>query len=816
MKGSWIPRTFLFDVEKYDLIAKYCNFVKLWYNYCDLLGKFMKFKTIFKILIILIILFVINGCKEKDAVYNLTQDGNFLVYNTNEELLNKTYFPSGTQLIIKVREDKIEEGYMIDKVFINSVANEPTHQYHITVDRNIDLRVTFKEIPSGEVRISISGRGIIIEPASPDNVYKIGTTVTLKPLKYNKFNYLYINDEKIIINDFSYELVVNEPTRILVESGSLEKTHAKVEIISPSDRKVYIANPQVDNYYLIGSDIIVKAPHNYHFEGSILVNNRTINLTGDTLSLVVEPSMVITFYDSNIVINAFNINLLNKNLSIIGDPDHTLFDHGSSVFVKSIGNNGLEIIDKLTVNGEEIEVGAVSYELTVESNLEIDATFKEYSGGYEPIDLFTTDFYPLAPDETVLSQSLNGQMFLKNIDGVNKLIFQKASSIKARIDQGLQFRYVEFVIKYDVEDVKIYQNGFGFINRNETIYAGILNNFSIRLEITALVPDLENLNEFQRNSIIENSDQVGNLTYTLEKNGLDVTEKYLETQNGLKFNEGSVDQEYNLIIQSDEGITIIQPIKVIVGKNVYTTDDLTFDSTMILQNNLIVREAINLTEEVKIIGNYHTITFDTDAEDLISVNHGSIEIESLMLKSRQLNTSMIKTHNSQVTLNNVVIENTKFGLHLINSDLNSQNSKFQNILESNILLVNDNQITADIELSSVFENNIFQKTNNASIIIVDLSKFVVLEENDDPLVIEVLNRVQKIVIRNNKFNNVKTDEEISEEVLAYLQSIDSNFVSRDPLRYNLTFLLDGGEIYLEYFPLLEITINEDPQCSFVK
>ena len=187
-----------------------------------------------------------------------------------------------------------------------------------------------------------------------------------------------------------------------------------------------------------------------------------------------------------------------------------------------------------------------------------------------------------------------------------------------------------------------------------------------------------------------------------------------------------------------------------------------------------------------------------------------------MLKSRQLNTSMIKTHNSQVTLNNVVIENTKFGLHLINSDLNSQNSKFQNILESNILLVNDNQITADIELSSVFENNIFQKTNNASIIIVDLSKFVVLEENDDPLVIEVLNRVQKIVIRNNKFNNVKTDEEISEEVLAYLQSIDSNFVSRDPLRYNLTFLLDGGEIYLEYFPLLEITINEDPQCSFVK
>ena len=73
---------------------------------------------------------------------------------------------------------------------------------------------------------------------------------------------------------------------------------------------------------------------------------------------------------------------MNKNLSIIGDPDHTLFDHGSSVFVKSIGNNGLEIIDKLTVNGEEIEVGAVSYELTVESNLEIDATFKEYSGGY--------------------------------------------------------------------------------------------------------------------------------------------------------------------------------------------------------------------------------------------------------------------------------------------------------------------------------------------------------------------------------------------------------------------------------------------------
>ena len=101
-------------------------------------------------------LFVFTGCNKQEEKYTLTQDGNFLVYNTKEELIEDTSFPIGTQLIVN-REDIIEEGYMIDKVIINTVSHEPTFQYHITVDKNIDLKVTFIQIPSGNIELVLLG-----------------------------------------------------------------------------------------------------------------------------------------------------------------------------------------------------------------------------------------------------------------------------------------------------------------------------------------------------------------------------------------------------------------------------------------------------------------------------------------------------------------------------------------------------------------------------------------------------------------------------------------------------------------------------------
>lgn len=775
----------------------------------------MKFRNILKILILIIAVFVFTGCEEKERKFSLTQDGNFLVYNTKEELTKETAFPVGTQLIVKVREDMIEEGYMIDKVIINSIVYEPTFQYHITVDRNIDLKVTFIEIPSGEVRISIVGYPLEIEPHSPDNVYPKNTLITLKAPQYYKFDYLYINDEKVIINDFTYELLVEKPIKIVVDRDSLVKTHVKVEIITPNDRPVSIDNPSEDDYYLIGQELILRAPQNYHFAGKISINGRYINITGDMINIKVEPGMTIDFFTSNIVLNAFNITLLDDNLKIVGDPNQTLYAHGSSVMIKTINDNGLDIIDKLIVNGREISVNNVIYEYTgIDDNLEISATYKKYRGPYQEIQITTTEFYPILSDDLVYSPGLNISMFLKQYQGEPTLVFQKAASIKTRIDNGLDFKYVEFIVKYDVEDVSIYRNGFGFINRNEVIYAGSVNHFSIELEFTALVPNLENLDEYETNSFIETSDHVGNLTYTLELNGLDVTSEYINAKSGLVFSPEAVGKEFDLIIQSDEGITIIQPIKVVVGKNVYNKNDLTFDVDMIMQSNLVLDAPITVNRPSRIIGNYHSIIFDTSAPDLITVNNTVLNLESVMLKSRQENMSMIKGENATINLNNIVLKNTKFGLYLINSDLRSKTSKFQNILESNILLVNDYNVAENIQLSVYLESNVFQKTNGSSILIVDLYQKP-QPEGEGPTPVKQVPRHYWITLKNNAFNNVRSYEDLTPELELTLQQLeltDPKSVDRNLKKYNLTIILDGGAIYEHYFPLLEITHNDDPQC----
>lgn len=760
-------------------------------------------------------LFVFTGCNKQEEKYTLTQDGNFLVYNTKEELIEDTSFPIGTQLIVKVREDIIEEGYMIDKVIINSVSHEPTFQYHITVDKNIDLKVTFIQIPSGEYRISIIGYPLEIEPYSPDNVYPKDTEITLKAPKYYKFDYLYINDEKVVINGLTHNLIVDKATKIVVEKESLIKTHVKVEIVSPDDRIVTISNPTEDGYYEIGQDIAIKAPQNYHFSGRIVFNGKYINISGNIVNLKVEPTMSLYFYESNIILNSFEITLMNENLEIVGDPNQTLYAHGSSVIIKSISDNGLDIIDTLIVNGKEINVNGAIYEYTdIRNDLIISATFKKYPGPYEQIPITTTEFYPITTKDVVLSSGLNVNMFLRDINNVPNLIFQKASSIKTRIDNGTTIKYVEFIVKYYVEDVKIYRNGFGFINRHEVIHVGNLNRFSVQLEFTALVPNLENVTEFITKSFTEISDHVGNLTYSLELNGLDVTGVYLFTKNGLQFSPEAIGKEFNLIIQSDDGITIIQPIKVIEGLNVYSEEGLTFESTMILQNNLVLTNPITIDKSSTVYGNYHSIIFDTDSVNLITVNKTKLILDSVMLKSRQLNTAMIKSDNSNIIVDNIVLENTKFGMHLVNTDLTSLNSKYQNILISNIILVNDNNVIPAVTLNSLINGNVFQKTNSSSILVVDL--YIKPEPVNG---IEPPERRQTINLSNNSFNNVKVYEQLIPEIekrLQYLESIDPSLVNRTAQQYNFIVMLDGGEIYQDYFPLLEITINPNPQCGIIK
>jgi hypothetical protein len=185
-----------------------------------------------------------------------------------------------------------------------------------------------------------------------------------------------------------------------------------------------------------------------------------------------------------------------------------------------------------------------------------------------------------------------------------------------------------------------------------------------------------------------------------------------------------------------------------------------------------------------------------------------------MLKSRQLNTAMIKSDNSNIIVDNIVLENTKFGMHLVNTDLTSLNSKYQNILISNIILVNDNNVIPAVTLNSLINGNVFQKTNSSSILVVDLYIKPELVNGIEPP-----ERRQTINLSNNSFNNVKVYEQLIPEIekrLQYLESIDPSLVNRTAQQYNFIVMLDGGEIYQDYFPLLEITINPNPQCVIIK
>lgn len=737
----------------------------------------MKLKNIFKIFIFIVLAFVISGCEGKETKYTLTQDGNFLVYTTDIEAIEKTSFTIGTELIIRVKEDVIEEGYMIDKVYVNGEGRDPAYQYKIKMNSNISLMVTFKEIPKGTARVSIVGHELEISPHSPDNVYEIGSKITLKAPKYFKFRSLNINGEPVPINETTYELTVEKATKIIVNSDSLEATHYKVNIVSPGNRPVTILQPTQDSYYPKDSKITIKAPNNYHFEGVVRVNTIDLPINGETATITVDNHMTLVFSDSNLFLNSFSINLLNDDLVLLGNPNQTLYAHGSTVMLKAISNNGLDVIKRLNINGKWTdEINSAIKEIEITENLTIDAEFQRYTGEYELLEGITTEFYQVTSKDVILSPSLDIHVFLRN----NNLIFQKAGNFKVRVDNGSNMRYLEFNIKYDLEDISIYQNGFGFIDRNELIYVGNANDFSIQLEGVALLLSLENPEETIKSTFVVNSNEVSNLNYSLEENGLDVTSRYLEVVNGLRFSPDALNKEFNLIIRSEDGIEVIQPIKVIEGKNIYTVEDLTIDTTIILQKNLTLTESINVNLPIKVIGNYHTILFDTIDSNLFVVNEGSLEIVNTILKSKGIySNTMIKATNSLIKLNNVVVENGVVGVELEGGNLISINTKYQNMLESNVVLKNNKEAVTPIILNIALENNIFQKTTYESIKIIDHVQEQPYAHMND-------------IVAKNKFNNVKEYIELTPEVedqLLFLEAIDTTLVNRELQQYNFAFVL---------------------------
>lgn len=774
----------------------------------------MKFKNIFKILILVIFVVVLYGCSNKTKTFTLAQDGNFLIYH-GKEVTNETKFSAGTSLVAKVKEDSIPANQMVDKVYINADSVPSDYQYIIVMDKNINLKVLFKEVPTGSSRISLLGEPVTISGGHSDYVFQNGEKVVVTAPEHFAFNYIYIDDVKEYVNAKTYEFVVTKPIKIRVDKEGLMKTHTTISLQYPSNFPVTISNPSSDGYYEINSTITFLAPDNHSFTSQIKVEEDVYNLTGDRFTVTVSDNMQVIFTTSNFLMNTFEVSLETEGL-VFENPKQELYAHGSVVKIKTESNKGLDIIDTLTINGKKVVVNQVRYDLTITDDTTVFATFKLYDGPYETVEISTKDKVELKAGEKFYSPS----KFVDLVPAGEKeyLVFQKDGTFLVRIDNSTSTHYYKYIVKYEVEEIKIYQNGFGFIDRNEVISVGVENDFSLQLEVKASIINRGNVNEFETINFLLRTNQIGNLDYTVEENGLDVTKLYLEPGD-IKFNEDAIGKRFDLIIStSDQKIKIIQPIYVIEGFNINSVEDLKqVTNVAILQADIELEEATSFNNINEMIGNYHVINFDVEADNLISISDRSFQLSNVILKASPKmdlennilinpNQTMILATNSDVTLDGVIIENTKFGLHSINSIVNIERSKFQNIQESNLVLVQKGEEKADIleeepkELllsSTKIINSVLSKTNNASILIVDLDT----TENKDP----------ELTLESNTYKNIKIDPEIDELILKKLEDYDPNLVSRDPLWYNLVFIIDGGLIYKNYFDEL-VVVNKTPNA----
>lgn len=737
----------------------------------------MKKRHVFQMLILLLFAAVLFACSKQVKEFTLTQDGNFSVY-FGDGITTETKFEEGTKLIIRVKEERVPQNYMISEILINGVSNQPMYQYTITMDRNISLVALFKEIPVGLARVSFLGQFVDITPIASDNVYKLGTMITIKAPQYYEFSDIYINDVKIKVDAEIYEFEIKGETRINIERGSLIKVYEFVSVNSPDGLEIKIENASMDKYYKIGSEITLLAPENYSFTGSIYINNVLTPISGSKLKIEVVPKMLVNFNANNLIINAFKVEL-GEGLEIVGDQQ-SLYAHGSVVTVRAINNNGLNIIEKLFINNKEVEVNDISYDIVIDDDTNVTATFVQYSGECIEIQSNTAESLEIPLTAKVYSPSLNSNVFVLKDELSQYLAFQKVGTYRIRIDDGATTNYYLFDVKYKIEELKVSRNNFGFIARNEVIYVGYSNEFSIALEVVIKIPDLEEVGVFNLAQYTVRSNQVSNIKYTLEENGKDVTNIYLSNTEVLLFLPTASGRSFDLIMES-EGIEIVQPIYVIEGNNVENKEDLKQSEINILQNNILFSESYLIDQELVVYGNYQSITFDTEDDYLFNTTATGayVYLENVFIKGKAHNKGIINAQNSNVVITNSVLETAKYGIVATDTKVTSTMSKFQQLKYSNIALVVTNLANSELKLSS----NVFAKTQLSSIMIID---------KDDVLVVgnEVI-----VTNENNTFKNVKNLDLISQEAKEFLLLIDNTLVNEVENEANFAFYLDDGTVF---------------------
>lgn len=742
----------------------------------------MKIRYIFQMLILLFVVTLISGCNKQVNEFSLTQDGNFLVYH-GDSLTSNNKFEEGTKLIVKVKEENIPQNHMINQVLINGVSQQLMYQYTIVMDRNINLEVSFREVPVGLARVSFIGEFVELSPIALDNVYKIGTVITLTAPKYYEFSYIYINEEKITVNAKTFEFEIKDETRINVEKSSLIKIYEHVSITSPESLKVTIENPSTDNYYKIGSQITLLAPENHSFGGSIYINNELTAISGTKLVITVETSTNINFTSENILLNTYRIEL-GEGLEIVGEQQ-ALYAFGSVVTVRAVSGNGFSIIDEININNKNIVVNSTTYDIQIESDVVVNATFKDYSDNYVEESITTAQLIEFPKTAKIYSPNLNINMFVLSDEDLQYLAFQKAGIYHVRVDIDKNTTYYEYDVKYEIEAVKVYQNGFGFIYKEEVMFVGHNNEFSLALEVVAIIANLESVGNFNTTNFVVRSNEVGNIFYYLEEAGKDVTDLYLNVDNGLKFSEEAESKRFDLIIEA-EGLQIIQPIQILNGINIESADQLSENTINILQANIVLDETVYINESFEIVGNYHTIFSNCDDEYLFVAKEDAILLLSDVIIKGKLDTKAIISaeSGSSILLDNTVLETAIIGLIVRDSATLIEKTKFQHLTYTNIVLIRED-LENDFEVS-LFDS-IFSKTDFSSIILVDYTESLTLTA-------EIFNNNI-----NNIFKNIKSVDDLSLEAMEGLNDFDPSLINEIENEANFVIYLDDGTLFKNLF-----------------
>lgn len=777
----------------------------------------MKRLKLFGILILTAIAaFMFTGCTDKDKTvfYSIEQDGNFLITLEDGSLYTSSMIEKGTMISVKVDEAKIPENSKIKNVIINNIANQPKYQYDFEVDQNITLEARFEKLEPGQVRISLTGDQVTIEPKSNDNVYTDGEEITIIAPPYYKFHTLFIDDEKVFVDSREYKITAKKDLTIRSLRSNLVKTHEKLDIQKPRGIDLNITpSPDENGYYEIGTKLTLTPPTHYIFNGEILIDGEPIEvLNRHKIEYVVKEKSKLVFKDNNIVKDYIEIQL-GEGLEVIKGNSKNLYEFDSKITIRAISGDGFNIIDKITILDEEIEVNDLTYEFKVTDPTSITATFKPYEGEVIEEDIKTDTTYSIGEYEKIYSDKLFRSVFVVD----NVLLFSNEGLHKIRVDNGYESKFYKFNVSLALLEIKLKERTHSeFMSKENILYIGIKNNFKLDLVKRYEFVDIADLENRLVNE--ESITDFEHLNIQVLEKGIDVTEIYLEYDKNLheiSFSEESLDKVFEVIL-TYKGERLAKLVNVVDAYNVYefarVTKEDNENKNYALQSDITLEGSVDLLGDKTIYGNYHSVRFTDEFEGYrFNIKENKIYIKNIRFDAN--GSKLFNVYNSsEFKLDNVTIVNSEIGICAVNSNLKLSGLLSKEIIKHHIVSLNKELLEVQQPYQVKITNSLLTKTEGASIVISDLNE----EKRTEDATTEDSNYYvdQDVILSNVRVTNLKVLDDLDLNELD--QELNDDLLVINEINYvNYIIKLDNGTYYNELFDKEEI-INDSPNVNYFK